>query len=129
MLHGQRRAAGMVGDEVHDPPPWIALALWLLVQRGLRPSRSGELEQWPRQEIPDRVQGDLPVRPVVVVAVRPEERRGEVEYVFVPYDYRGTQRSADRCLGVAREVLPRPVEESAAQLPERRCASERANQM
>src|SRR5918993_2010315 len=51
----------------------------LLVQRGLHPSGPGKLQHWPRQEAADRVFGELPVDPVVVIAVRSKERRREVE--------------------------------------------------
>src|SRR5829696_9952726 len=101
----------MVGDEVYDPALRMVVIRRLLVQRGLHPSGPRELQQWSRQEAADRVPGDLPVDPVVVVAVSPEERRCEVENaIALYYHQRRVQRLADRRLGVAREVLPRPVE-------------------
>ena len=67
-----------------------------------------------RQKTADRVYGNLPVDPVVMVAVSPEERRREVQNSPRLYHERRVQRLADRRLGVAREVLPRPIEERAA---------------
>src|SRR5215218_2519286 len=105
----------MVGDEVHDPPLRMVVVRRLLVQCGFHPSGPGELQLWPGQETTDCVLGDLPVDPVVVVAVSSEERRREVENVLTHYRERRVQRLADRRLGVARKMLPRPVEERATQ--------------
>src|SRR5215210_462262 len=93
------------------------------------PIPARELQQRSRQESADCVFGDLPVDPVVVVAVSPEKRRSEVEDMLAPYHERRVQPRADRRLGVAREVLPGPVEEGAAQFAVRRGAFERANQV
>src|SRR5215210_6386586 len=95
----------MVGDEVYDPALLMVATRWLLVKRGLHPSRPRELQQRSRQESADCVFGDLPVDPVVVVAVSPEKRRGEVEDMVAPYHERRVQPRADRRLGVARQVM------------------------
>src|SRR5215203_3869019 len=129
MLYLLCGAARMVSDEVHDPALRMVVARRLLVQRGLHPSGSRELQQWSRQEIADRVQSDFPVDPVVVVAVTPEERCCKVENALAPYHDWRSQRLADRSLGVAREVLPRPVEEGATQFPVRLGAFEWTNQV
>jgi hypothetical protein len=55
VLYGLRGAAGMVGDEVHDPPLRMVVVRRLLMQRSLHPSGPGELQLWPGQEIADRV--------------------------------------------------------------------------
>src|SRR5215210_998716 len=117
----------MVGDEVYDPALLMVATRWLLVKRGLHPSRPRELQRRARQESADCVFGDLPVDPVVVFAVSPEKRRSEVEDMLAPYHERRVQPRADRRLGVAREVLPRPVEEGTPQFAVRRGAFERAN--
>src|SRR5215210_990586 len=104
MLYLLCGAARMVSDEVHDPALRMVVARRLLVQRGLHPSGSRELQQWSRQEIADRVQSDFPVDPVVVVAVTPEERCCKVENALAPYHDWRSQRLAERSLGVAREV-------------------------
>jgi len=109
----------MVGDEVQDPPLRAAVVRRLFVQRRLDPSRPRKLDQWPRQEGARSVLDDLPVNSVVVVAVSSEERRHEVENALALYYQWRVQRLADRRLGVAREVFPRPVEERATQLPVR----------
>src|SRR5215216_4336898 len=119
----------MVGDEVHDLTLRMVLVSRLLVQCGLHPSGPGELQLWHGHETTDRVLCDLPVDPVVVVAVSSEQRRREVENVLAFYYQWRVQRLADRCLGVAREVLPRPVEERATQLTLRLGAFERTNKV
>src|SRR5215211_3065217 len=98
----------MVGDEVHDPPLRMVVVRRLLVQCGLHPSGPGELQLWPGQDTTDRVLGDLPVDPVVVVAVSSEERRREVENVLALYYQWRVQRLADRCQGGGREGVLRP---------------------
>src|SRR5829696_6002818 len=111
----------MVGDEVHDPALRMIATGWLLVKRGLHPSRPRELQQRSRQESADRVSGYFPVDPVVVVAVSPEEWRCEVEDTLARYHHWRAQRRADRCLGVAREVRPFvPTTASSPKRQERR---------
>jgi hypothetical protein len=124
-----RGAAGMVGDEVHDPALRMVAVRRLLVQRGLHPSGPRELQQWSMKEIAHRAVDDLPVDSVVVVAVCSEERRREVENALALYYQWGVQWLAHRRLGVAREVLPRPVEERATQLPVRLGTFEWTNQV